>query len=160
MVCLGFASVKRRRESGIGFDIFRSKDAGTARPPQTRSLADTKIKFMPSSKPRIQNLPRNLKPYVLALFRPGERWNQTEGAEELPVQQLAFLRTQFEAGVYRAAGPITAGDGISAMAIIEAESLEAARGAAEQDPAVVAKRLVVEVHPALLPSLDAVRAEY
>jgi uncharacterized protein len=115
---------------------------------------------MPPPKPRIDNLPRNLKPYFLALFRPGERWNQTEGAEDLPAQQLAFLRAQFEAGIYRAAGPITDGGEISAMAIIEAENLEAAKKIAEQDPAVVAVRLVVEVHPALLPALDAVRVEY
>src|SRR5580658_4430415 len=109
---------------------------------------------MAPSRPRIENLPRNLKPYFLALFRPGERWNQTEGAEDLPAQQLAFLRAQFEEGNYRAAGPITDGGEISAMAIIEAESLEAAKSVAEQDPAVFAKRLVVEVHPALLPVLD------
>jgi uncharacterized protein len=115
---------------------------------------------MAPSRPRIENLPRSLKPYFLALFRRGERWNQTEGAEDLPAQQLAFLRTQFEAGVYRAAGPITDGGAISAMAIIEAESIETAKRIAEQDPAVVAERLVVEVHPALLPALDAVRVEY
>jgi uncharacterized protein YciI len=115
---------------------------------------------MAPSRPPIQNLPRNLKPYFLALFRPGESWNQTEGAEDLPARQLAFLRAQFEAGVYRAAGPMTDGEGISAMAIIEAESLEMAKAIAEQDPAVVAERLVVEVHPTLLPALDAVRVEY
>jgi uncharacterized protein YciI len=118
------------------------------------------MKGMASSRPPIQNLPRNLKPYFLALFRPGERWNQTEGAEDLPARQLAFLRAQFEAGIYRAAGPITDGGEISAIAIVEAESLEAAKQIAEQDPAVAAERLVVEVHPALLPALDGVRVEY
>src|SRR5271170_2305906 len=102
---------------------------------------------MPPSRPRIENLPRNLKPYFLALFRPGERWNQTEGAEDLPTRQLAFLRAQFESGVYRTAGPVTDGGAIAAVAIIEAENLEAAKSVAEQDPAVVAERLVVEVHP-------------
>ena len=115
---------------------------------------------MAPSRPRIENLPRNLKPYFLALFRPGERWNHTEGAEDLPAKQLAFLRAQFEAGVYRAAGPVTDGGAISAIAIIEAENLEVAKIVAEQDPAVVAERLVVEVHPALLPGLDAVRVDY
>jgi uncharacterized protein YciI len=115
---------------------------------------------MAPSRPRIQNIPRNLKPYFLALFHAGERWNQTEGAEELPAQQLAFLRAQLESGVYRVAGPITDGGPISAMAIIEAESLEAAKRVAEQDPAVVAERLAVEIHPALLPALDTTRTEY
>jgi uncharacterized protein len=114
---------------------------------------------MPSGS-RLTNLPRNLKPYFLALFRPGARWNQTEGAEDLPARQLAFLRAQFEAGVYRAAGPMIDGGAISAIAIIEAESLEVAKIVAEQDPAVVAQRLIVEVHPTLLPALDAVRIEY
>jgi uncharacterized protein YciI len=115
---------------------------------------------MAPSRPRIENLPRNLKPYFLALFRPGERWNQTEGAEDLPAQQLAFLREQFEARVYRAAGPITDGGPISAMAIIEVESLEVAKKIAEKDPAVISERLVVEVHATLLPAMDAVRVEY
>jgi uncharacterized protein YciI len=115
---------------------------------------------MPSPKPRIENLPRNLKPYFLALFRPGERWNQIESAEDLPGRQLAFLRSQFEAGTYRAAGPITDGGPFSAMAIIEAVNLETARQIAEQDPAVVSARLMVEVHPVLLPVLDSVRVEY
>ncbi len=115
---------------------------------------------MAPSKSRIENLPRNLKPYFLALFRPGERWNQTEDVEDLPAQQLAFLRVQFEAGVYRAAGPVTDGGQFSAMAIIEAESLEAAKRIAEQDPAVLSQRLLVELHPTLLPALDGVRTEY
>jgi uncharacterized protein YciI len=115
---------------------------------------------MAPSKARIENLPRNLKPYFLALFRPGERWNQTEGAENLPARQLAFMRAQFEAGSYRIAGPVTCGGAVSAMAILEAENLEAAKEIAEQDPAVVAARLVVEVYPALLPALDSVRVEY
>jgi len=115
---------------------------------------------MAPSTPRIKNVPRNLKPYFLALYRPGDRWNQTDGVEDLPAQQLAFLRTQFEAGVYRAAGPITDGGETTAIAIIEAENLAAATQIAEQDPAVVAARLTVTVHPTLLPSLDSVRTEY
>src|ERR1700744_4514119 len=115
---------------------------------------------MSPSRPPIQNLPRNLKPYFLALFRPGARWNQTEGAETLPTQQLAFLRAQFESGIYKAAGPITDGGAISAMAVIEAEDIGAAKQIAEQDPSVIAERLIVEVHPALLPALDALRVEY
>src|SRR5277367_4955145 len=103
---------------------------------------------MAPSRPRAQDLPRNLKPYFIALFRAGERWNQTEGAEDLPAQQLAFLRAQFEAGSYRAAGPMTDGGAITAIAVIEAESLEAAVRIAQQDPAVTSARLMVEVHTA------------
>jgi uncharacterized protein YciI len=111
-------------------------------------------------KPRLKDIPCNLKPYFLAVFRAGERWNQTEGAEDLPTQQLSFLRTQFEAGNYRAAGPAIDGGEIVAIAILEAESLEAARKMAGQDPGVITSRLAVTVHSVLLPALDAVRAEY
>lgn len=130
--------------------------------PRTSSMKTSTIKInrMPPARPSVPNIPRNLKTYYLALFRAGERWNQTEGAEELVAQQLAFLRAQFEAGVYRAAGPITDGGAISAIAIIQAENLEAAQKIAEQDPGVVAKRLVAEVHPVLLPALDVVRVDY
>jgi uncharacterized protein YciI len=115
---------------------------------------------MPPSRPRVPNLPRNLKPYYVALFRAGAHWNQTEGAEDLPARQLAFLRAQFEAGAYRAAGPITDGGEFFAMAIFEAENLEAAQKIADQDPGVLTERLVAEVHPTLLPALDAIRVEY
>ena len=82
---------------------------------------------MAPSQPRLKDIPKNLKPYFLALFRPAERWNQTEGANDLPVRQLAFLRAGFEAGTYRLAGPITDGGEIAAMALIEAENIDEAR---------------------------------
>ena len=115
---------------------------------------------MARTKPRIQNLPRNLKPYFLAIFRPGECWNQIEGAEDLPARQLAFLRAQFDAGVYRVAGPVTDGGEIAAMAILEAENLDSARAIAMQDPGVQEARLTVEVHSVLLPSLNSVQVIY
>ena len=114
---------------------------------------------MAPSQPR-KDLPKNLKPYFLALFSPGERWNQTDGAEDLPARQLAFLREQFEAGTYRSAGPVTDGGAISAMAIIEAASIEKAKEIAMMDPAVVSAHLAVEVHPTLLPALDELRVAY
>jgi uncharacterized protein YciI len=115
---------------------------------------------MAPTRSRARDVPKNLKPYFLALFRPGERWNQTEGAEELVPRQLAFLRAQFQSGTYRAAGPIMDAGELTAMALIEAESLEASLAIARQDPAVASGRLTVEVYPALLPALDAVRVEY
>jgi uncharacterized protein YciI len=108
----------------------------------------------------MNDIPRNLKPYFVALFRAGEKWNQTEGAEDLAQRQLAFLRQQFESGNYRAAGPVTDGGAMTAMAIIEAQNLESAKKIASDDPAVQASRLTVEVYPTLLPALDAVRVEY
>ncbi len=44
--------------------------------------------------------------------------------------------------------------------LIAAETLEGALALARSDPGVKAGRLAVEVHPVLLPALEAVRALY
>jgi uncharacterized protein len=107
------------------------------------------------ARPAIRNkdVPRNLQPYFLVLLLRGERWNDPQGAEDLGLRQLAFLRKQVEDGRYVLSGPITDDGPLVGMAIISAGSLDEARAIAGQDPGVLAGRLRVEVHPALLPSL-------
>jgi uncharacterized protein YciI len=117
----------------------------------------------------MRDVPKNLKPYFLGLLRRGPRWNETEGPEaaELLPRHLAYMREQSEAGRYRLAGPVLpAGQthpdesDFAGVLLISAETLEAARTLAENDPGVRAGRLAVEVHPVLLPALDGVRAVY
>jgi uncharacterized protein YciI len=117
----------------------------------------------------MRDVPKNLKPYFLGLLRRGPRWNEIEGAEaaELLPRHLAYLREQSEAGRYVAAGPVLpAGrtqpdeSEFAGVLLIAAETLEAAAALAENDPGVRAGRLAAEVHPVLLPALDAVRALY
>ena len=112
------------------------------------------------SQARRKDVPRNLKRYYVTLLRKGEKWNEPEGGEDVAQRQLAFIRAQTEAGVYRAAGPVTDDGNIVGISILEAADLEAAKISAQQDPAVQSGRLRVEVHPVYLPSLDAVRVEY
>jgi uncharacterized protein YciI len=110
----------------------------------------------------MRDVPKNLKPYFLGLLRRGPRWNETSGPEatELIERQLAYLREQSEAGRYVAAGPVMDESEFAAVLLIAAETFEAALRLAENDPGVQAGRLVAEVHPVLLPALDAVRADY
>ena len=110
----------------------------------------------------MRDVPKNLKPYFLGLLRRGPRWNETSGPEatELIERQLAYLREQSEAGRYVAAGPVMDESEFAAVLLISADSYEAALRLAENDPGVQAGRLVAEVHPVLLPALDAVRVEY
>jgi uncharacterized protein YciI len=115
----------------------------------------------------MRDVPKNLKPYFLGLFRRGPRWNEIEGPEaaELLPRHLAYLREQSEgeqsgAGRYIAAGPVLDESEFAGVLLISAESLEAARALAENDPGVRAGRLAVELHPVLLPALDGVRAMY
>jgi uncharacterized protein YciI len=115
----------------------------------------------------MRDVPKNLKPYFLGLLRRGPRWNEIDGPEaaELLPQHLAYLRkhlegVQSEAGRYMAAGPVLDESEFAGVLVISAETLEAAVALAENDPAVRAGRLAVEVHPVLLPALDGVCAIY
>ena len=110
----------------------------------------------------MRDVPKNLKPYFLGLLRRGPRWNEIEGPEaaELLPRHLAYLREQSEAGRYRLAGPVLDESEFAGVMLIAAESLEAALALAQADPGVLAGRLAVEVHPVLLPALDAVQAVY
>jgi uncharacterized protein YciI len=95
-------------------------------------------------------------------LRRGPRWNETEGSEaaELLPRHLAYLREQAEAGRYVAAGPVLDESEYAGVLLISVETLQAAEALAQSDPGVRAGRLAVEVHPVLLPDLDAVRAVY
>jgi uncharacterized protein YciI len=110
---------------------------------------------------RSADVPRNLKPYFLCLLRKGSRWDDPRGQEDLMPQQLAFLRAQTEAGGIVMTGPVLdASSEITGVSVLRAESLEAAQALVADDPAVKAGRLVAEIRPVYLPSLDGVRVEY
>ena len=110
----------------------------------------------------MRDVPKNLKPYFLGLLKRGPRWNETEEPEaaELLPQHLAYLRRQAEAGRYIAAGPVLSESDFVGVLLIAADTQEAARTLAENDPGVRAGRLVIEVLPVLLPALDGVRPVY
>lgn len=107
------------------------------------------------------DVPRNLKPYFLVLLRRGPHWDLPHQHEELMPLQLAFLRRGTKAGDIVLTGPVLdQADDLTGISIIRAGDLAAARALANQDPAVQAGRLIAEVRPVYLPSLDAVRVEY
>ena len=104
------------------------------------------------------HIPRNVEPYYIAfLVSPAE-------AEEMPfdlfVRHQAYLRRQFEAGVYRLAGPMMDEGRFRGTLILSAASAEQARAIVEADPAVREGVFSVEVHPAMFPSLATLRVEY
>ena len=113
---------------------------------------------MPAS--RRPDVPRNLKPYFLCLLKRGQRWNVTEGHEDLMPNYLAWLRREAEARRILFAGPVTDEGELIGVAAIEAESAEAAAEIAQGNPGVASGHFVVEVRPCFLPALDGVRMEY
>ena len=111
-------------------------------------------------RPRIKDIPRNVEPYFIAFLLKGERWNDTQGADDLVPRQLAFIREQVEAGRYVLAGPITDDGPVVGISIIAAGTAVEALAIAGADPGVQAGRLRVEVHPAFLPSLKDLKINY
>jgi uncharacterized protein YciI len=111
------------------------------------------------------DVPRNLKPYFLCLFRKGPHWDIPKDHEDLMPAQLAFLRHQTEAGNFLLAGPVLGHmqdptDDVTGIAIIHASNFKEAQTLANEDPAVQAGRLIAEVRPVFLPALDAIRVQY
>ena len=111
-------------------------------------------------RPRIKDIPRNVEPYFIAFLLKGERWNDTQGADDLVPRQLAFIREQVEAGRYVLAGPITDDGPVVGISIIAAGTAVEALAIVGADPGVQAGRLRVEVHPAFLPSLKELKINY
>jgi uncharacterized protein YciI len=109
--------------------------------------------------PRTADVPSNLKPYFLCLLRKGPQWDVPE--KDLMPLHLAFFRRQIEVGNMVLAGPVLdeAAD-LRGICILRAKNRKAAEAAASDDPAVKAGRLVAEIWPMFLPSLDGVRVEY
>ncbi len=116
----------------------------------------------PREKPRTKNIPRNVKPYFIALLYKGERWNDTLGADvaDLVPRQLAFIRDQVEAERYLLAGPVTDDGPMVGISIISANSYAEALAIASQDPGVLSGRLRIELHSAYLPSLEELKINY
>jgi uncharacterized protein YciI len=114
------------------------------------------------AKPRMKDVPRDIEPYFLGFLLKGERWNDTQGAEaaDLMPRHLAFIREQVEAGRYLLAGPITDDGPLAGILIIAASTPAEALAIAGADPGVLAGRLKVEVHPALLPSLKELKVYF
>jgi len=109
----------------------------------------------------MDDVPRNLKPYFLVLLRRGPHWDDPHQHEELMPLQLAFLRRQTEAGNVVLTGPVLdQADNLTGISILRAANLAEAQALAESDPAVQAGRLIAEVRPVYLPSLDEVRVQY
>ena len=110
-----------------------------------------------SGKP---DIPRNLKPYFLCLLRRGQRWNVTEGYEDLMPEYLAYLRREMEARRIVFAGPVTDDGDLIALAVIEAPTAQEAKRLVDENPGVKSGLFVAVLHSCYLPALDGVRVEY
>ena len=115
---------------------------------------------MPQSKPRVADVPRNLKPYFLCLLKKGPRWNMTEGHESLMPEYLAYLRRETESRHILFAGPITDEGEVIAVAVLQAPGVQEAKAIVNENPGVQSGHFEAELRPCYLPALDGVQVEY
>jgi uncharacterized protein YciI len=87
--------------------------------------------------------------YVVGFLRKGANWGTRtkEESEHIQERHLANLRKMAEAGKLIVAGPFSDNGDLRGMLIFKVGSVEEARSLAEQDPAVQAGRLALELHP-------------
>ena len=111
-------------------------------------------------------IPAELRPYApsnLAGYFVGfliARRDASPVTGELFIRHQAYVRHQFEAGLYHLAGPLTDGGQVRGLVVVSAPTRDAARALIAADPLVEAGLFTVEMHTALFPDLSPVRAEY
>jgi uncharacterized protein YciI len=90
--------------------------------------------------------------YTLGLLVKGPKWTaeETPVLQELQEAHLAHIGEMVRTGALLAAGPLTDNGTIRGILIFKVSVAEA-KVLAEQDPAVKAGRLVLELHPWLAP---------
>jgi uncharacterized protein YciI len=92
--------------------------------------------------------PFGMTTYTLGLLVKGPKWTaeETPALQKLQEAHLAHIGEMARSGALLAAGPLTDNGTIRGILIFKVP-LEEARALAEQDPAVKAGRLTVELHP-------------
>jgi uncharacterized protein YciI len=100
-------------------------------------------------KARIMPNQIQMTTYVVGFLRKGANWGTgtKEESERIQERHLANLRKMAEAGKLIVAGPFSDNGDLRGMLIFKVGSVEEARSLAEQDPAVQAGRLALELHP-------------
>ena len=89
-----------------------------------------------------------MQKYFMVFLKSGpERSQSREEAMEIQKKHLAYLSKVAEMGKTSITGPMGDDGEIRGIVIYNTPTMEEARRLAEQDPAVKAGRLVVEVHP-------------
>ncbi|WP_331123665.1 YciI family protein [Longimicrobium sp.] len=110
----------------------------------------------------VPDIPRDMRGYQLAFLVRGERFGeeQTPEVQGLMMRHLSYIRRMIEEGAYVTAGPAMDGGEVLGIILLPAATPDAALSIVRADPAVQARHFDVQVHPVLLPGLDAVQVRY
>ncbi len=89
-----------------------------------------------------------MKKYFMALLKKGpQRDQKPEVAQRIQTEHLAHMEKLHKAGYINIAGPFADNQEMQGMVIYSVPTLEDALKMTQEDPAVKAGRLIIEVHP-------------
>ena len=106
--------------------------------------------FCPAQDKQANGTPEyEMTTYVMGLLRKGPNWGAGTKEESQRIQDghLANIRKMAEAGKLIVAGPMMDDGDLRGIFIFKAKSPDEVRAMTDDDPAVKAGRLVVELHP-------------
>ena len=92
--------------------------------------------------------------YVMGVVHKGPKWTPEDNAYTRGIQEghLANVRKMMAAGKLIVAGPFSDNGELRGVFIFKLASVEEAKAMVDEDPAVKAGRMVVELHPWLAPA--------
>jgi len=107
--------------------------------------------------PPDMEIPSNMKQYFVAFLveAPGEH-----NDPQMMKSHLAFIRKQVEAGKVALVGPFTDHGKIAGMFVMDVPSADDVKKILADEPMTKAGWVTVEVHPAMLPDISAVKITY
>ena len=87
--------------------------------------------------------------YVMGLLRKGPKWTGSNNEEAQRIQEghMENIRKMAATGKLVVAGPFTDNGDIRGILIFQETSIEEAKAMVDQDPAIKAGRMIVELHP-------------
>jgi uncharacterized protein YciI len=87
--------------------------------------------------------------YVMGLLRKGPKWTPEKNAYTKAIQEghMANIQKMAATGKLIVAGPFSDDGDLRGVFIFKMKSVEEAKAMVDEDPAVKAGRLVVELHP-------------
>ncbi len=89
-----------------------------------------------------------MKKYFLVLLKKGDKLDHDEAeANIIQTQHLAHMDSLAAIGKIKLAGPMGSDTALRGIVVYNVTTLEEATTLANQDPAIIAGRLVAEIHP-------------
>jgi uncharacterized protein YciI len=99
--------------------------------------------------------PKLVTYYLGLLYKGSNRTQTTDEAQKIQAAHLQHLESLYKQGVLLIAGPMGDDGDLRGIVVLKVKSLEEAQALVNEDPAVKAGRLRVDLHPWMSQSLDA-----